>query len=116
MSQGLFRLAIAMMLERTLYQFMKLTYRIEIPQYKTLDALIRLGIFISVFEVALPVPAAIVVLALTATLLLVRFLLWSPLKGLSQLDTGVMYKRVYLRKLRYRGFDGVEFVMGKLTV
>lgn len=91
LSLGLFRMAIAMMLERTLFQFMKLTYQIEIPTYKPLDALIRLGIFVAVFESLLPVPAAIAVLGLTATLLLIRFVMWSPMKGLSQVDTGVSY-------------------------
>ncbi|HEU0186434.1 MAG TPA: NnrS family protein [Gallionellaceae bacterium] len=91
LSLGLFRMAIAMMLERTLFQFMKLTYQIEIPQHAGLDALIRLGLFIAVFESMLPLTLAIAVLALTATLLLGRFMLWRPLKGLSRLDTGVMF-------------------------
>lgn len=91
MSQGLFRLAVAMMLERTLFQFMKLTYQVEIAQIKWLDASIRLGIFISVFEALLPLPVAMAVLAITASLLLYRFTLWHPMKGLRQLDTGVMY-------------------------
>ena len=91
MSLGLFRLAVALMLERTLVQFMKVTYQVDIPQIKILDKLIRLGIFIAVFEMVLPLPLAIAALALTATLLLARFMLWSPLKGLSQLDTGVSY-------------------------
>lgn len=110
LSVGLFRMAIAMMLERTLFQFMKLTYQIEIPQHRTLDALIRLGIFVAVFESLLPLPLAIGVLALTATLLLVRFMLWRPLKGLSMLDTGVMFvgylalvASLYLECLRLSG-------------
>ena len=110
LSLGLFRMAIAMMLERTLFQFMKLTYQIEIPQHRKLDALIRLGIFVAAFESLLPLSLAIAVLALTATLLLVRFMLWSPRKGLSQLDTGVSYVAylslvvsLYLECLRLSG-------------
>ena len=109
-SLGLFRLAVALMLERTLVAFMKVTYQIEVPQIKWLDALIRLGIFITVFEAALPLPVAIALLALTATLLLARFVMWSPLKGLSQLDTGVSYVAylslvisLYLECLRLAG-------------
>lgn len=91
MSQGLFRLAVAMMLERTLFQFMKITYQVEIAQIKWLDAAIRLGIFVCVFEALLPLPVAIAALAITASLLLYRFTLWHPMQGLRQLDTGVMY-------------------------
>ena len=110
MSQGLFRLAVAMMLERTVFQFMKMTYQVEIAQIKWLDAAIRLGLFIAVFEVLLPLPVAIAVLAITASLLLVRFTLWHPMKGLRQLDTGVMYvaylallTSMYLECLRLLG-------------
>ncbi|MGV8933342.1 MAG: NnrS family protein [Gallionellaceae bacterium] len=110
MSLGLFRLAVALMLERTLVAFMQATYQIKIPQYKKLDALIRLGIFIAVFEAALPLTLSIVVLALTATLLLLRFAMWSPLKGLSRFDTGVSYlaylalvASMYLECLRLAG-------------
>jgi uncharacterized protein involved in response to NO len=110
MSQGLFRLAVAMMLERTLFQFMKMTYQVEIAQIKILDALIRFGIFLAVFEAVLPLPVAIGVLSFTASLLLYRFVLWHPLKGLSRLDTGVMFAAylglvasLYLECLRLAG-------------
>lgn len=91
MAQGLFRLAVVLMLERTLVAFMKVTYQIEVPQIKMLDALIRLGVFLAVFEAVLPLQVAIGVLAFTASLLLYRFILWSPMQGLRRLDTGVMY-------------------------
>jgi len=110
MSQGLFRLAVAMMLERTLFQFMKMACQVEIAQIKWLDASIRFGLFMSVFEVLLPLPVAIGVLAITASLLLYRFTLWHPMKGLRQLDTGVMYvaylgllASLYLECLRLSG-------------
>lgn len=110
LSLGLFRLAVALMLERTLAAFMQAAYQIRIPQHKKLDALIRLGIFISVFEAALPLSLALAVLALTATLLLLRFAMWRPLKGLSRLDTGVSYMAyltllasLYLECLRLGG-------------
>ncbi len=110
MSQGLFRLAVALMLERTVFQFMKMAYQVEIAQIKWLDAAIRLGLFITVFELLLPLPVAIAVLAITASLLLVRFTLWHPMKGLRKLDTGVMYvaylalaASMYLECLRLAG-------------
>jgi uncharacterized protein involved in response to NO len=89
---------------------MKMGYQVEIAQIKWLDAAIRLGLFIAVFEVLLPRPVAIAVLAITASLLLVRFMLWHPMKGLRKLDTGVMYVAylgllvsMYLECLRLAG-------------
>ena len=91
MALGLFRLAIVIMLERTLAQFMKAIFKIDVLRNRKLDAAIRLGIFVAVFEAALPVSVAVALLATTASLLLLRFFFWSPLKGLSRLDIGVMY-------------------------
>lgn len=91
MSNGLFRLAVALMLERTIVAFMKATYQMDLPQIRWLDASIRLGVFLSVFEALLPRPLSILLLAVTASLLLYRFGLWQPRKGFSKLDTGVSY-------------------------
>lgn len=91
MSQGLFRLMVAMMLERTLAAFMQAHYKLELPRNRWLDALIRLGIFVAVFQALLPVWLAVAVLAASALLLLYRFVLWRPLQGFSTLDTGVSY-------------------------
>lgn len=91
MALGLFRLAIVIMLERTLVQFMKSIFQVEILKNKALDTLIRAGIFIGIFEAALPVSVSVVVLGATATLLLYRFLFWSPLKAMRRLDVGLMH-------------------------
>lgn len=91
MALGLFRLAIAIMLERTLVQFMKSIFQVEILQNKRLNALIRAGIFVGAFEAALPVPVAVAVLGLTAVLLLFRFMFWAPLKAMRRLDVGLMH-------------------------
>jgi uncharacterized protein involved in response to NO len=91
MALGLFRLAVVIMLERTLHQFMKAVFQVDILRNRKLDAAIRLGALVAVFEAVLPVPVAVVVLAATAALLLFRFFFWNPLKGLSRLDIGVMY-------------------------
>lgn len=91
MALGLFRLAVAIMLERTLSQFMKSIFQVEILRNRKLDSAIRLGVFIAIFEAALPVSIAVAVLAATAALLLYRFMFWSPLKGFSRLDISVMY-------------------------
>ncbi|MBI4938838.1 MAG: NnrS family protein [Nitrosomonadales bacterium] len=91
MALGLFRLAVVIMLERTLSQFMKAVFQVDILRNSRLDSAIRLGALVAVFEAVLPVPVAVAVLAATAALLLFRFFFWSPLKGLSRLDIGVMY-------------------------
>lgn len=91
MALGLFRLAVAIMLERTLAQFMKAIFQVDILKNRKLNMAIRLGILVAVFEAVLPVPVAVAVLAMTASLLLYRFFFWSPLKGMSRLDLGVMY-------------------------
>lgn len=91
MALGLFRLAIVIMLERTLVQFMKSIFQIEILQNKVLDTLIRVGIFIGIFEAALPVSVAVLILGATAALLLFRFFFWSPLKAMRRLDVGLMH-------------------------
>ena len=91
MALGLFRLAVVIMLERTLAQFMKAIFQVELLKNKKLNSAIRVGILVAVFEAVLPVPVAVAILATTATLLLYRFFFWSPLKGMSRLDLGVMY-------------------------
>ena len=91
MALGLFRLAVVIMLERTLAQFMKAIFQVELLKNRKLNSVIRVGILIGVFEAVLPVPVAVAVLATTAILLLYRFFFWSPLKGMSRLDLGVMY-------------------------
>ncbi|MDD5179957.1 MAG: NnrS family protein [Gallionellaceae bacterium] len=91
MALGLFRLAVVIMLERTLAQFMKAIFQVELLKNRKLNSVIRVGILVAVFEAVLPVPVAVAVLATTAILLLYRFFFWSPLKGMSRLDLGVMY-------------------------
>ena len=91
MALGLFRLAVVIMLERTLAQFMKAIFQVELLKNRKLNSVIRVGILVAVFEAVLPVPVAVAVLATTAMLLLYRFFFWSPLKGMSRLDLGVMY-------------------------
>ena len=91
MALGLFRLAVVIMLERTLAQFMKAIFKVDVLKNKKLNSAIRVGILVAVFEAVLPVPVAVAVLVTTAMLLLYRFFFWSPLKGMSRLDLGVMY-------------------------
>lgn len=110
LSNGVFRLAVALMLERTLAAFMQAHYKIQVPQYKPLDNMIRLGMFVAIFEALLPKMLVFPLLGGTATLLLVRFFMWSPKQGFSTLDTGVSFAAylalvagLYLEALRLAG-------------
>lgn len=91
MAMGLFRLAIVIMLQRTLEQFMRSIFQVEILRNRMLNSAILAGIFLGIFEAALPVPIAVIVLAATAALLLFRFFFWSPLKAMTRLDVGLMH-------------------------
>jgi uncharacterized protein involved in response to NO len=107
---GLFRLAVVIMLERTLSQFMRSAFQVDILGSRKLDGAIRLGTLAAVFSSLLPVFIAAAILAATAAMLLFRFFFWSPLKGLSRLDIGVMYAgylglvaSMFLESLRLAG-------------
>ncbi len=91
LSNGLFRLMVAIMLERTLSAFMQAHYNQLLPRNQKLDAAIRFSVFLAVFEAVMPRWLAIAVLAVAAGLLLYRFMLWKPKLGFSTLDTGVSF-------------------------
>lgn len=91
MALGLFRLAIVIMLQRTLEQFMRSIFQVEILRNSKLNSAIMAGTFLGIFEAALPVPVAVIVLASTAALLLLRFFFWNPLKAMTRLDVGLMH-------------------------
>ena len=88
---GLFRMAFLVMLERTLTQFMKGVYQVQILRNPRLDNAIKgLGLVL-VFERLLPVPLSGGLALLLAVLLLARFAFWKPQLGLRRLDLGIMY-------------------------
>jgi uncharacterized protein involved in response to NO len=88
---GLFRMAFLVMLERTLTQFMKGVYQVQILRSPLLDNAIKgLGLVL-VFERLLPAPLSGGVALLLAALLLVRFCFWKPQLALRRLDLGIMY-------------------------
>lgn len=88
---GMFRVAFAVMLERTLVPFMRGGLEIELPRYTWLDFPAKALVLLAAFEAWLPPSIAAVVLALAAAVLLVRFFLWSPLAALTRFQIGVMY-------------------------
>ena len=91
MTLALFRLAFLVMLERTLTQFMRAAFQVEIRRDARLDMPIKgLGLLL----VAAPwLPAGLVAgLALAlAVLLLIRLPSWQPLRALRRIDIGIMF-------------------------
>lgn len=91
MTLGLFRVAFLVMLERTLTQFMKSIFKVDILRHPLLDNSIKvLGILLVAAAFVPPAIAAAFSLLL-ATLLLIRFAFWHPLKAFSRIDVGIMY-------------------------
>lgn len=88
---ALFRVAFVMMLERTLVQFMKAAFQVELPRVAALDWSIKGLALLLLAGPWLPAvvrtPAALALaLAVTA-----RFALWRPHLAFRRLDLGVMY-------------------------
>ncbi|MDP1610811.1 MAG: NnrS family protein [Sulfuritalea sp.] len=88
---GLFRVAFLVMLERTLTQFMKNIFQVDILRHATLDRGIKLHALALVGAPLLP-PLLAGWLALALALLLAgRLLFWKPQLALQRLDLGIMY-------------------------
>lgn len=88
---GLYRLAFAVMFERTMTQFMKNALGIVLPRRRALDLAIKGSVLLAVFEPFLPTPVSVTVLSLAALLLSLRLSTWSPVQGLQRFDVAVMY-------------------------
>ncbi len=91
MALGLFRLAFAVMFERTMTQFMKGVHGVTVFRHPALDLPIKALVLAAAFEGLMPAPLAGAVLGTAALLLFVRLLLWKPLVGLRTFPIGVMY-------------------------
>ena len=91
MALGLFRVAFLVMLERTLTQFMKSAFQVEIMRNPRLDKLIKLLGVAMVFEQCLPAALSAGLALLLALLLAGRFVFWKPQLALRRLDIGIMY-------------------------
>lgn len=91
MTLGIFRVAFAVMFERTMTQFMKNAMGVSVPRWRWLDLAIKALVLVAIFEALLPAPVAATVLALAAALLFGRWLTWKPLTGLRRFEIGVMY-------------------------
>lgn len=91
MAVGLFRVAILVMLERTLFDFMKGTFQVEILLNFWLNSAIKLLAVMLVFANLMPAQLSGGIALLLAILLVGRLLYWKPQLGMSRLDIGVMY-------------------------
>jgi uncharacterized protein involved in response to NO len=91
MATGLFRLAFLVMLERTLSQFMKSAFQVELWRNPRLDGAIKLLGLLMVFEQLLPRNIAVIPALLLACLLALRMTGWKPHLALRRIDIGIMY-------------------------
>ena len=88
---ALFRVAFLVMLERTLTQFMKSIFQVDILRNAGLDKTIKLLGLLLVVAAPLPPPWAGWISLLLALLLAGRLLFWAPQRALRRLDLGIMY-------------------------
>ena len=88
---GLFRVAFLVMLERTLTQFMKSIFQVDILRHAALDKTIKLLGLLLVVAAPMPPPWAGWISLLLALLLAARLLFWAPHLALQRLDLGIMY-------------------------
>ena len=91
MATGLFRVAFLVMLERTLTQFMKNVFQVDILRHAALDKAIKLLAVLLCGAGFLPSAAAAWLSLLLALLLAGRFFFWKPQLALRRLDLGIMY-------------------------
>lgn len=91
MAIALFRLAFLVMLERTLTQFMKGVFQVQILRLPMLDMPIKILGLLLVIEPFLPRALTAGLSLLLAILLSVRFAFWKPQLALRRIDIGIMY-------------------------
>lgn len=118
---GLFRVAFAVMFERTVTQFMKNALQTEILRNPALDMAIKFFVLISAFSGFCPDWIAAPLLFLAGSLLLFRFLFWHPFVAFRKFEIGVMYVgylglviHFYLEGLRRSG--GLSNTLGTLSL
>ena len=91
MALGLFRVAFLVMFERTLTQFMKNVFQVEILRHPQLDRAIKLLAVTLIFASAMPPPLAAAISIALAALLLGRFIFWKPLLAMRRIELAIMY-------------------------
>jgi len=91
MTLGLFRVAFLVMFERTLTQFMKNVFQVEILRHPLLDRAIKLLALTLVFVSLMAPPLAAAISLALALLLLGRFVFWKPLLAMRRIEIAIMY-------------------------
>ena len=91
MALGLFRVAFLVMFERTLTQFMKNVFQVNILRDPMLDRTIKLLAVALVFVSAMPSPLAAAISLLLAALLFGRFVFWKPQLAMRRIELAIMY-------------------------
>lgn len=91
MSLALFRLAFLVMLERTLTQFMKAAFQIQILRTPKLDLPIKLLGLMLALDFAFPDTLTVGLSLALAALLLIRLARWAPLRACTRIDIGIMF-------------------------
>lgn len=107
MSLGIFRLAFAVMFERTMPQFMKSTEGVILYRNIFLDYAIKILIAIGVFQSFFPIEISALTLVMASTLMFARWLMWRPPLGFSKFGNGVMYLG-YLGLAIHLIFEGLK--------
>ena len=90
MTLGLFRVAFLVMLERTLGQFMRSAFSVEILRKPALDMAIKMLAAALIFGALLPAPLLTGLELILALLLLGRLAFWHPFKAFTRLELGIM--------------------------
>lgn len=111
MTLALFRLAFLIMLERTLTQFMKAAFGVQILRLPVPDMVIKLLALGLVAAVWLPETVIIILSATLSGLLLLRLAFWHPLHALRRIDIGIMFVG-YLAIAGQLGLDTWERTIG----
>jgi uncharacterized protein involved in response to NO len=91
MALALFRMAFLVMMERTLTQFMRGNFQVDILRRPLLDNAIKLLGLLLVIEFVLAPGLAAAAALLLALVLAARFLFWKPMLALRRIDIGIMY-------------------------
>lgn len=88
---GIFRLAFAVMFERTITQFMKNAMGENLIRTPYLDLPIKFLVLLAAFQAFLPTTISAILLTAAAVVLLIRFLMWKPQVAFRRFEIGVMY-------------------------
>lgn len=91
MTLALFRLCFLIMLERTLEAFMKGAIGIKLKRIPWVDHSIKTLGFVLIFSYGIGEDYQAYICLLLATLMLIRWCYWHPLKALQRIDIGIMY-------------------------